>query len=145
MDKSMIVVEPHMERFREFSFNPDANNGPQIVEQVYYFDHVLDVFHRSKTNDEFTNLIDAECKTYLHDSGTTGYKITTDFIKNAGSYTFTQKDRILMASIAKAASSTCSDCMHHTRCQAVYEQVDSRDCTNDPVKDCDFFIHKDLI
>jgi hypothetical protein len=29
--------------------------------------------------------------------------------------------------------------------EAVYEQIDSRSCKDDPVKDCDFFIHQSLI
>lgn len=140
-----IIVEPHMERFREFSFNPDAFKGPQIVEQVYYYDHVLDVFSRSTNNEDFADILNVEAKTYLHDKGTTGYTITEAFLKNLSSYAFVNKDRILMASLAKAKDSTCKDCIHHSRCKAVYEQIDSRDCSEDPVKDCDFFIHNDLI
>lgn len=145
MENSYIICEPQNKQFREFSFNPDADCGMQIVEQLYSYELVLNAHANSSNNEEFTNLLDSSARTFLYDSGTTEFDAIEKYLKNLSSYTFQTKDRILMASLAMVDESTCKDCIHHTRCEAVYEQIDSRSCADDPVKDCDFFIHQSLI
>ena len=145
MDNSYIICEPQNKQFREFSFNPDANNGMQIVEQLYDYEGVRNAYQNSSNNEEFVNILESCAKTFLHDSGTQEFDMIDKYLKNLSSYTFSSKDRILMTSLAMVDGSTCKDCIHHTRCEAVYEQIDSRSCSDDPVKDCDFFIHQSLI
>lgn len=145
MENSYIICEPNNKQFREFSFNPDADCGMQIVEQLYSFELIRHAYKNSSNNEEFINLLDSSARTFLHDSGTTEFDAVEKYLKNLSSYTFQTKDRILMASLAMVDESTCKDCVHHARCEAVYEQIDSRSCKDDPVKDCDFFIHQSLI
>lgn len=145
MNNGYIIYEPQNKQFREFSFNPDASCGMQIVEQLYSFELIKDACKNSSDNDGFTDILEASAKTFLYDSGTSEFDLVDKYLKNLSSYTFTTKDRILMASLAMVDESTCKDCIHHTRCEAVYEQVDNRSCSDDLVKNCDFFIHQSLI
>ena len=140
-----IICEPLNNQFREFSFNPDAECGMQIVEQLHDYEDVIDAYKNSSNNEEFAAMLDGTSKTFLHDSGTQEFDMIDKYLKTLSSYTFRTKDRILMTSLAMAHGSTCGDCMHHARCEAVYEQTDGRSCKNDSVIDCDFFIHKSLI
>lgn len=140
-----IIQEPEMKQFREIYFNPDAECGAQFVEQVYSYDLIVRAYHASKNNEEFANIIDSDCKTYLYDNGTPEYNNMVDFIQTLSSYTYVAKDRILMASAAIKETSTCKDCVHHARCEAVYEQIDGRSCKDDLVDDCDFFIAQSMI
>ncbi len=140
-----IIHEPKNKQFREIYFNPDADAGAQFVEQVYSYELVLRAYHASKNNEEFANIIDSECKTYLYDNGTPEYSSMVDFIHTLSSYTYVVKDRIMMASDAIKETSSCKDCVHHSRCEAVYEQVDGRSCKDDSVNDCDFFIATSMI
>ena len=142
---SYIVCEPQNKQFREFSFNPDAESGMQIVEQLHSYETILNAYKNSSNNEEFADILDGEAKTFLHDSGTNEFNLVDKYLKNLSSYTFSTKDRILMTSLAMADVSTCKDCVHHTRCEAVYEQIDGRNCSDDPVSDCDFFIHESLM
>ena len=142
---SYIIFEPNSHQFREFSFNPDADCGMQIVEQIHSFENIQYAFNNSKNNEKFSDILDSVAKTYLHDNSTQDYALTETYLKHLSSYTFITKDRLLMMSMTILETSTCKDCIHHARCEAVYEQVDGRSCKDDPVTDCDFFIHQNLI
>jgi hypothetical protein len=145
MANRYIIFELHNKQFREISTNPDADCGMQIVEQIYSCDTVIDAYNNSKNNEEFENILDSEAKTFLYDQGTTAFHHMKEYVDTISSYTFLAKDRILMASMTTIEDSTCKDCVHHARCVAVYEQVDGRNCDNDPVKDCDFFINTKFV
>lgn len=142
---NFIINERDNKQFREISFNPDANCREQFVEQIYDYELVLNAFKHSKTNEEFEEIINSEARTYLYDKGTVDYQNMAEYVAKLSSYDYERKDRLIMVSMATAASSTCKDCAHFTRCFAVYQQVDSRSCADDPVSDCDFFIANKFI
>jgi hypothetical protein len=145
MKNGYIISEPMNEQFREFLFNADAESGMQIVEQLHDYQTVLNAYQNSSNNEEFAAILDAEAKTFLHDAGSNEFNILDTYLKSLKSYMFLSKDRILMTSFAMANNSTCKNCIHHARCEAIYEQNENRSCSEDPVKDCDFFIHQSLI
>lgn len=145
MKNGYIISEPMNEQFREFSFNADAESGMQIVEQLHDYQTVLSAYQNSSNNEEFAAILDADAKTFLHDAGTSEFNILDTYLKSLKSYMFLSKDRILMTSFAMANNSTCKNCIHHARCEAIYEQNENRSCSEDPVKDCDFFIHQSLV
>lgn len=145
MKDGYIIAEPMNQQFREFSFNADAESGMQIVEQLHDYNTVLNAYKNSSNNEEFAAILDAEAKTFLHDAKTNEFNAICEYLNSLKSYMFLSKDRILMTSFAMANESTCKNCIHHARCEAIYEQNENRSCSEDPVKDCDFFIHESLI
>lgn len=145
MKNGYIISEPMNEQFREFSFNDDAESGMQIVEQLHSYQTVLNAYKNSSNNEEFVAILDADAKTFLHDAGSDEFNLLDTYLKSLKSYMFLSKDRILMTSFAMANNSTCKNCVHHARCEAIYEQNENRSCSEDPLKDCDFFIHENLI
>lgn len=140
----IISNERNNKLFREITLD-FKNENVFIKEKEYSYLLIKNAYARSVSMVGFSYILETESQTKVYASGTPEFDTAMEYYKDTAHHTFRELDRILMYSIAVSEESKCKDCLLFSRCFAIYKAIDDRDCSEDPVNDCDFFIHNDLI